>query len=149
MILSNVSGPSGIYFIEKLKPLKIYLVRARSRNLAGLSEPSNIVYLQTNRTFKPLGRGGRGYPYQVLLIYLNFCIILSHYYVNNFKKNKETEIIWNYINYVGWRFKRHCKDNWTHDMLYSIPIIHLLSFNIISAIQVFDSMEYKYVNHRL
>ena len=72
MILFNASDPSGIYFIEKLKPLKIYLVRARSRNLAGLSEPSNIVYLQTNRTFKPLGRGGRGYPYQVILIDLNF-----------------------------------------------------------------------------
>ena len=64
------TDPSGIYLIERLKPLKIYLVRARSRNLAGLSEPSNIVYLQTNRTFKPLGRGGRGYPYQVrILIY--------------------------------------------------------------------------------
>ena len=72
MILFNVSDPSGIYFIEKLKPLKIYLVRARSRNLAGLSEPSNIVYLQTNRTFKPLGRGGRGYPYQVINIDSNF-----------------------------------------------------------------------------
>merc|ERR1712048_1348628 len=58
-------NPSGIYTIEKLKPLKVYLVRARSRNLAGLSEPSNVVYLQTNRTFKPLGRGGRGYPYRV------------------------------------------------------------------------------------
>jgi hypothetical protein len=57
--------PGGIYTIERLQPVNIYLVRARSRNLAGLSEPSNVVYLQTNRTHKPIGRGGRGYPYQV------------------------------------------------------------------------------------
>ena len=69
------TDPSGIYLIERLKPLKIYLVRARSRNLAGLSEPSNIVYLQTNRTFKPLGRGGRGYPYQVRI--LIYCFLTS------------------------------------------------------------------------
>ena len=59
----------GIYSIDRLKPLKYYNVRARARNLAGLSEPSNTVYLQTNRTFKPIGRGGSGYPYQVLFVY--------------------------------------------------------------------------------
>lgn len=36
------------YRIQGLKPQTFYHVRAKARNLAGLSDPSNVIYLQTN-----------------------------------------------------------------------------------------------------
>ena len=39
---------SGRYKVYGLKAKTFYHVRAKARNMAGLSDPSNIIYLQTN-----------------------------------------------------------------------------------------------------
>ena len=58
--LSPVSAKSSIYNLEGLKPNTFYHVRSKSRNKAGLSDASNIIYLHTTglNAFPRLGITG-------------------------------------------------------------------------------------------
>ena len=60
--LSRVSAKSSIYNLEGLKPNTFYHVRSKSRNKAGLSDASNIIYLHTTglNAFPRLGITGGG-----------------------------------------------------------------------------------------
>jgi len=41
------SGNDDLYVIPHLEPKTLYMVRAQARNLAGVSDSSNIIMLQT------------------------------------------------------------------------------------------------------
>ena len=58
--VSLVSAKSSIYNLEGLKPNTFYHVRSKSRNKAGLSDASNIIYLHTTglNAFPRLGITG-------------------------------------------------------------------------------------------
>ena len=43
----HISGESRQYSIEYLLPKTFYYIRAKAQNLAGYSDPSNVIYLQT------------------------------------------------------------------------------------------------------
>ena len=43
-----LTGSSRRYVIENLTPKTFYFIRAKAQNLAGYSDPSNTIYLQTS-----------------------------------------------------------------------------------------------------
>ena len=43
-----VAGPSNLYKVNGLMPKTVYIFRARARNLAGYSDHSNLILLQTS-----------------------------------------------------------------------------------------------------
>ena len=49
-LLFTFSGPSSLYKVSGLLPKTFYHFRARARNLAGYSDHSNMIYLQTSAT---------------------------------------------------------------------------------------------------
>ena len=42
-----LTAESNTYNIENLQPTTVYLLRAKAKNLAGFSDSSNVIYLQT------------------------------------------------------------------------------------------------------
>jgi len=46
--LSELKLTSSIYLLQGLNPKTLYDIRARSRNKAGLSDPSNVIFIKTN-----------------------------------------------------------------------------------------------------
>jgi hypothetical protein len=43
-----ISAANRRYTIDNLQPKTFYYVRAKAQNLAGYSDPSNTIYLQTS-----------------------------------------------------------------------------------------------------
>lgn len=81
--LSPVSAKSSIYNLEGLKPNTFYHVRSKSRNKAGLSDASNIIYLHTTglNAFPRLGITGsaqRGRTLQLSVVMASLLIFLMH-----------------------------------------------------------------------
>ena len=50
-----ITGPRSVYKVSGLLPKTIYHFRARARNLAGFSDHSNMIILQTNATHNLVG----------------------------------------------------------------------------------------------
>lgn len=82
--LSPISAKSSIYNLEGLKPNTFYHVRSKSRNKAGLSDASNIIYLHTTglNAFPRLGitgggQGGRTLHIGVIMTFLLALVLHS------------------------------------------------------------------------
>ena len=82
--VSLVSAKSSIYNLEGLKPNTFYHVRSKSRNKAGLSDASNIIYLHTTglNAFPRLGITGSAQRGRTLhlsvIIMMSVITILMH-----------------------------------------------------------------------